>query len=343
MTKEWTAIRQSARILVIDDGAALRADIRRSLEESWMKAQVDEAENGAAGLRMVLENDYDCVVCDLEMPIMDGMGFLRMVRQHKNRFELPVLLLTAADREATQLAAFRAGTSDFVTKPLQGALLVARVGTHVKLAHMHRELMRIAEVDALTGLRNRRKFMQELQVEFLRARRLQNPLAFGLVDVDFFKNVNDTYGHPKGDDVLRALAKLLRDRHRVYDGAGRLGGEEFGLVLPETSLEGARVVCDRFRQEVEETELAGLKRGEVTVSLGLTMLRTDDDSPDALYSRADRELYRAKESGRNRVCYTPPGAGSERRSKSKPDVKQRPASGGYTRSKRDRSGPYSTK
>jgi len=302
ITEEWTVAQEPARILVIDDGAALRAELVRTLKKPPLNALVDEAENGAAGVRMALENEYDCVICDLEMPIMDGMGFLRMARQHKNRFELPVLLLTSADKEQAQLDAFKAGTSDFVTKPLLGALLVARVQTHVKLARMHRELMRIAEVDALTGLRNRRKFMKELKSEFLRAKRMSHPLAFALVDVDFFKNINDTYGHPRGDDVLCALAKLFRNKNRLYDNIGRLGGEEFGLVLPETSLEGARLVVERLRQEVAENELAGLMRGEVRVSIGLTMMIEGDESPDVLYSRADQELYRAKEQGRNQVC-----------------------------------------
>jgi diguanylate cyclase (GGDEF)-like protein/PAS domain S-box-containing protein len=167
---------------------------------------------------------------------------------------------------------------------------------------MELELTRLATTDALTGVANRRRFVQELELELARAKRFGQPAAFLMVDIDHFKRVNDTHGHATGDAVLRHLAELSRRRLRGIDLFGRLGGEEFGILLPGTNGDGALQCAESFRRYVAETPLQG-GAGPIpfTISIGLTLFQPGDDVPDSILARADAALYRAKEGGRNRV------------------------------------------
>ena len=287
---------------MVDDTPAVRQRLREELEARPLAAQVSEADDGAVGLRMALEGEFDCVLCDWSMPRIDGIGFLRVVRAQRSRLALPVLLLTAEEAVADKVLAFRCGASDFITKPYEVAELLARVDTQVALARMHRQLAHIAEVDPLTHVWNRRKLMSTLKTEVSRAHRTRRQVSLVLIDVDFFKQVNDRYGHPVGDAVLTDLARLLAQDRRAYDGLGRMGGEEFAVVLPDVGLTDAVKVAERIRALVQGAALGGLEKGAVTVSLGVDHAPAGaEDCAEALYKRADRHLYEAKRLGRNRV------------------------------------------
>jgi diguanylate cyclase (GGDEF)-like protein len=183
------------------------------------------------------------------------------------------------------------------------AELAARVETQVALARMHRQLARVADVDGLTHVWNRRKLMSSLKTEVSRSQRTRRQVSLVLLDVDHFKAVNDRWGHPVGDAVLTDLARLLAHDRRAYDGLGRMGGEEFAVLLPDVGLSDALKVAERIRGLVQQASLGGLPRGSVTVSLGVESAPAGvEDCAEALYKRADRQLYLAKGLGRNRVC-----------------------------------------
>lgn len=168
---------------------------------------------------------------------------------------------------------------------------------------MEEELRRLATTDPLTGCNNRRHFLEISATELERARRYFHPLSVMMIDIDFFKKVNDTYGHAAGDDVIRAMVRICQSMLRKEDALGRLGGEEFALLLPETGLDGAQTLAERLRNAIETT---AVESGEATVkftaSIGVAELRPSDHSIEAVLSRADDGLYEAKRSGRNRVC-----------------------------------------
>lgn len=295
------------RLLVVEDSEQARLRLKSLLEGGPLYAEVLEATNGAAGVQIALSDDLlDCVITDLEMPVMGGIGLLRTVRAKKNRLELPVLLLTVADETERKVEGFANGASDFVTKPFDGAELVARVQSQVSLARLNREVERMAKTDWLTGLPNRRRFIEVCVAELFRAERHRHGVGLALVDIDHFKTVNDRHGHPAGDQVLGDFAELLRSTHRIYDHIGRLGGEEFGLLLPEVGAHEAHLVADRVRETIARTAFGGLPPGAVTASIGLCHVVGGEATFEEAYARADQQLYRAKREGRNRVCSEPP-------------------------------------
>jgi diguanylate cyclase (GGDEF)-like protein/PAS domain S-box-containing protein len=171
-----------------------------------------------------------------------------------------------------------------------------------QVAERTAELRRLATTDVLTGLSNRRHFMDLAKVEVERARRHGRPLTALMLDIDYFKRVNDTWGHPVGDEVIRAVAQASGNLVRKIDVVGRLGGEEFAVLLPETGLDGAMLVAERLRRDVGALRvLAGADQVVFTVSIGVAQLIPADSAPDMVLSRADAALYKAKTSGRNRV------------------------------------------
>jgi len=297
------------RILVVDDSSSVRSLVRGLLHKS-MGADITEAADGRAALKASLEAEFDCIVCDLNMPVMDGMTFLRVLRSHFSRLELPLLFLTVREDTAQKVRGFKQGASDFLVKPFQSEELLARVETQVSLARMHRESRVLAEklqilvdTDPLTGIGNRRSFISKLRAEFGRSLRLGHQCALIMIDVDHFKSVNDRFGHPTGDDVLQAVSGVLARGAREYDIVGRIGGEEFAVLLPEVGVADAAKVAERIRAAVEAEPVEPATLGGVTISLGVSVGPIDaSDSEDALFKRADELLYKAKHEGRNRVC-----------------------------------------
>ncbi|MEW5854571.1 MAG: diguanylate cyclase [Myxococcota bacterium] len=296
-------------VLVVDDSPSMRTMLREMLEQKG-GARVLEASDGTVALKLVVSEQIDCVLCDVNMPTMDGYSFLRAVRSRHSRLELPVLLLTSQDAVSDRVQGFKLGASDFLSKPVALEELLARTETNISLARMYRQMQRMVMTDPLTGVANRRRFDEALQAELARARRTQQQLSLLLVDVDKFKSINDWYGHPKGDAVLVSLAQTLTSEMRSYDILARVGGEEFAVVLPGEPLAGAVAMAERIRAKVEANSLGGLPEANVTISVGVTSgPRGDDDDPQQLYARADARLYEAKRTGRNRVCVDEPPAG----------------------------------
>ena len=215
--------------------------------------------------------------------------------------EVPVIFVTASGTADDQIRGLDEGASDYIVKPVEPDVLHARLRLHVQRLAQEREIRHRADHDDLTGLANRRRFMEVLALEIERAHRYQRSLALLIFDLDHFKSINDRHGHDAGDRVLQAVGEVLQERLRQVDLSGRLGGEEFGVVLPETGLEGARCVADKLRRDIAAISVDS-RTGPVTLtaSFGLSVLTAEEDL-DRLRKRADEALYASKTEGRNRV------------------------------------------
>lgn len=303
-------------VLIIDDSEAVREKIIKTLESRDLFSRFYQAEDGLEGFKKLLASPVDIILCDLEMPRMDGFKFLGMLKGRPEVSDTPVIILTGNDDRELKIKGLEQGACDFITKPFDPEELVARMRVHLKIKHLQDDLKRsnellleLSNTDHLTGLFNRRFLMEVLDKEVQRARRKDGQVALLLLDIDHFKRVNDTHGHLQGDVVLQKVALHIQKELRSYDTAARYGGEEFVAVLPDTSLKEAFNVADRIRLSVQGMRFAGsLANEQVTVSLGVALFPSPCfDDIDGLLRAADEALYQAKERGRNRVIISDPG------------------------------------
>jgi len=308
----------SDTVLIIDDSVTVREQIIRILESYNLFSRYYEAEDGLDGFKKLLSSQVDIILCDLEMPRIDGFKFLSMLKSRPDLQDIPVLILTGMNDRERKLKGLEQGASDYITKPFDPEELVARVKIHLKiknlqddLKHSNEMLLELSNTDHLTGLFNRRYMMESLDKEVHRTIRKGGHLSFILLDIDHFKSVNDIYGHLQGDVALQKVAILLKKELRSYDCAARYGGEEFVAILPDSTLKEAVFVAERIRLSIMGTKfgekLAGLN---LTVSLGVSSFPLEGvTTVDGFIKVADDALYRAKNNGRNRVEFHDPEEG----------------------------------
>jgi diguanylate cyclase (GGDEF)-like protein len=283
-------------VLVVDDDRELARFHATILEEAGMVAKaVSDPEQV---LSLLDTFDADLVLMDMYMPDCSGPELSRVLRQIPGHVRLPIIYVSSETDVARQHAALAVGADGFLTKPIEPARLVAEVGLRAeRMRILHSLMVR----DGLTGLFNHNAIMQFLEVAVANARRAESSLCFAMIDVDHFKSVNDTYGHPTGDQVLMALSRTLRLRLREDDLVGRYGGEEFAVVLNGVGIEHAKRILDALRTSFSNvTFYSDGQEFRCTFSVGVSDFPTFD-SPDAMTEAADRALYRAKKGGRNRV------------------------------------------
>jgi len=299
-----------ATILVIDDSDVHRTEIRDALTASDQIDRILEAADGLRGLKLLLEESVDVVLCDLELPGLDGEKLLRVKNSSPGGANIPFLLITASTNQDRKARLLEDGACDAIAKPFHRGDLVARLHLHLKVKRLQDELIvknaalaRMSTIDVLTDLRTRRYVMDCLSIEFLRARRYSTPLTILMADLDHFKEVNDRFGHPGGDAVLRGVADMLLSELRATDVAGRYGGEELIVLLPQNSPDGAEVMAERWRSHVEGTsfELPDGRAATVTVSIGIAGFEEAFETPYDVVAAADSALYLAKQKGRNRI------------------------------------------
>ena len=305
------------KLLVIDDSLSVRQRVLEFMREHDCFDEYLTAADGVTGLRLLLENHelIDLVLCDLEMPELNGFGFLAARGAASVPLErIPVIMLTARAEAQNKIEGLRRGASDYLTKPFDSGELLARVQVQLKLKNAQEqlrqqnvELERLCRVDALTGVSNRRHLMEQLDLELSRAQRYGIIVSLIMLDIDHFKDVNDTYGHQAGDEVLSVLGQFLMGELRRCDTIGRYGGEEFAIIMPHTNAEQARLVAERLRQRLAvATSSCGC--GGVTASLGVSSNQhLGAADPYGLVRTADAALYEAKAGGRNRVVVSPQG------------------------------------
>jgi two-component system cell cycle response regulator len=303
------------RILVVDDHED-NIEVLKVRLESWGYG-TDSCSNGTEALEYVEKTPPDLILLDVMMPEISGIEVARRIKGNKSLPFIPIIMQTALDSTEDKVEGLEAGADDYITKPIDFAELKARLRSMLRIKRLQealeereKELLEVNErlrfmsqTDGLTGLDNRRHLNERIDEMFQHAQRLNEPFSLVMCDLDKFKSVNDTYGHQAGDEVLKALAKILKDEAREIDRVGRYGGEEFMLLLPGTVLDAAVTFAERVRKRIEAHTFTfdggTLQR---TASFGVSGWPhpTIRDS-DALVRAADDALYVAKETGRNRV------------------------------------------
>jgi diguanylate cyclase (GGDEF)-like protein len=303
------AMGRKEKILVVDDEEIVRIQLGRVLSREGY--DVYAAGSGEEALALMENTQVDLVLSDMVMERMDGLALLREVNR---RYPGTIfIIITGHGSLATAIDSMRLGAFDYLLKPCDDGELKVRVARGLKerrlqkkVEHQTRRLERMAITDGLTGLYSRSYFMEALNREFKHFLRYRSPLSFMMIDIDFFKKINDAFGHPVGDSVLINISGMFRGMIRETDVIGRYGGEEFGVIQPRTGPEGARVSAARILSAVASDETLCVPPGEppqrVTVSIGIASCPHEAiESAVRLIEAADTALYEAKRRGRNRL------------------------------------------
>jgi two-component system, cell cycle response regulator len=312
-------VARPANILVVDDSRAQLGRLLRILERDGHAAA--GALDGKEAIRAVQADPPDLVLLDLVLPDMDGIEVLRFIKARPEEQFIPVIIMSARSDLDSKVTGLRIGADDFLSKPFAEAELLARCAAMLRIKQLQERLRetqaRLAEqltTDPLTGMKNRRFFDERLEEEFRRAERYGDCLALLMIDLDHFKSVNDRFGHPGGDLVLREAATLIRNSIRDPDICARYGGEEFAVILPKTGKPGAIAVAERMWREIGKKEYIVAPAAtmscavRVTASIGVAFHPAKDiTSGDHLLVMADKALYQAKRAGRNTIGVHEPG------------------------------------
>jgi len=297
------------KVLLVEDDPLSRQLVAAALRRAGH--EVVQAEDGQAAWELFQREPYSLVITDWMMPELDGPALVQRIRGGSQKNYTYIIMLTAMNDTENVVTGLESGADEYLTKPFNSRELNARVASGMRiikleeqLTEAHRRMEILAMHDGLTGLFNRRAIEEHAQAEFDLAKRKERALSVLLLDIDHFKNINDRYGHKSGDEALRQFAKLLPENLRPYDRAGRWGGEEFIIILPETQVEEAITVAERLRARVEEAVIAP-ENGEafsMQISVGVAGVSAPYPTLSSLIDAADKALYQAKQSGRNRVC-----------------------------------------
>ena len=293
-------VTEAIKVLLVDDDPAMLRLLSKWLEAAGY--QVLRAGEGRSAADLITVERPAILVTDWEMPQMDGIELCRWVRSQHLPYHLYTILLTVRSNSDDMLSCLEAGADDFLKKPVDRNELLARMRAGSRVAELERQLNQIANTDALTGLATRRTLYDGLMREWKRAERHEAPLSCVMLDIDFFKRINDTYGHAAGDEVLRRIGQLLSRNTRASDIAGRYGGEEFCVVLPEATEDQALAWAERVRQEIAaEPITVNGKSLRITSSFGVAQRLADTSITSQLVDRADQALLVAKRTGRDKV------------------------------------------
>ena len=291
------------KVLVADDDAINRQVLGELLKPEYT---VLLAKNGEQALDLAARHAPDLLLLDVVMPDMDGYEVLGRLRADPQTEHISVIFISGLDRPEDEANGLNMGASDYIAKPFNATVVTARVALHLQVVRQRRMLERLANIDGLTELANRRRFDEVFAAEWQRARAGARPLSLALLDIDCFKQYNDQYGHPAGDRVLRSVARSAASfMRRPTDLAARYGGEELVMLMPDTDAAQAQHLVGCIRQAILELTIAhGASQVApvLTVSVGGATLRDfDAETAPELLQAVDQQLYRAKHAGRNRV------------------------------------------
>ncbi len=299
---------RAGRVLIVDDR---KNSYERIVETLSAEHTVDVEPDPNEALFHAAEGNYDLVIVSLGLQNFDGLRLCSQIRSLERTRNVPILAVSEADNNARLLRGLEIGVNDYLIRPIDKNEMLARVRTQIKKKRYTERLrdnvqmsIEMAITDALTGLFNRRYMETHLGMLMEQAASRGKPLAALILDIDYFKAINDTHGHDAGDDVLREFALRIRKAIRNIDLACRYGGEEFVIVMPETDMAVATMVAERLRRRIASepfTIAQGARNLEVTISIGIGAIAAPDDTAAAMLKRADLALYRAKRDGRNRV------------------------------------------
>lgn len=295
----------SFKILVVDDEKINLQVISNIL--TFQNYTIDIAMNGLTALDLIKNKAYDLILLDIMMPKMSGYEVCKQIRKHNTIYELPVIMLTAKNQSGDISTAFSLGANDYIIKPFDKNELLSRIKTQLTLKNAVKTAIDnayFANIDGLTGLNNRRCLYELAEKEFLASKANASSLSVIMLDIDFFKQFNDTYGHDVGDEVLKNVASNIKKLLKEQYIAGRYGGEEFVIILPNTDLGQAVISAENLRLTIENMKIniKNKKQINCTISLGVATINENFNNIDDLIKAADIMLYKAKENGRNMVC-----------------------------------------
>ncbi|MDX8396559.1 MAG: diguanylate cyclase [Mariprofundaceae bacterium] len=318
----------SSIVLLVDDQKSMTLMIEKSLED-WPNIEVHICNDSTRAIEMAEHLGPTVILQDITMPDLDGFELLQKYRNNSVTSNIPIIMLSSNDKPETKAKAkaFARGANDYVVKLPDKIELAARIQYHSKayidhleleaaykdlaksrtqLARAYRELEQLSLIDALTGITNRRQFEHRYDYEWKRALRETEPLSLILIDIDYFKQYNDTYGHPQGDECLKQVAQTLKESlQRPTDLVARYGGEEFIVLLPSTPSKGAIHIAEQLRKSILNLNIPHSKshvHSSISISLGIaTTAPMLKHKSDMLIKTTDDALYEAKDQGRNRV------------------------------------------
>jgi diguanylate cyclase (GGDEF)-like protein len=293
------------KILIAEDQPTAAVYLSRILEK--LGHHVALATDGEEAWRILRQGDAPLLISDWMMPNLDGPDLCRRIRAVGANRYIYIILLTSRDRREDRLKGLRAGADDFLTKPPDADELAVRLeiaerilAVHDELARQNSRLAELATIDELTGTRNRRRFREDLDLLFNQAIRLRSPLSLIMLDIDHFKQFNDTFGHPAGDEVLHRVGSILNTVVRSHDVVARYGGEEFVVLLPATEAGEALEVAERLRTAISSR--SWLHR-QITASLGVATTFPNISTAAVLLNQADQALYHSKQNGRDLITH----------------------------------------
>ena len=308
-----------AQILIVDDDVAVRTTMNEYiLAAGYASDAVSCAEEA---LELLEQKSFHVVITDIILPAMGGLDLTKIIKKDN---DADVIVMTGYSDDYSYEEAINIGASDFVIKPVRLEELLLRLKRVLKERDLTKErvrmmekLQKLAVTDGLTKLYNSRSFYSQLETEVDRFNRYKHPLALLLLDLDHFKDYNDSYGHLEGDKILVRFSQIIKSCLRANDTAYRYGGEEFTVILPETGAEEARTVAQRIRAALESERFSPVngKEVKITISIGVTEYQAKEEL-SSFIQRADRAMYRSKQKGRNMVSmlYADPPADSAKAS-----------------------------
>lgn len=307
---------KNSTILVVDD-----VPINIHLLTTYLSSEgynIVSAKDGAEAVEKIQMLNPDLVLLDVMMPKLNGFEVCQIIKSNEATNFIPVIIVTALNELEDKIKGMESGADDFITKPFNKLELLTRVRSLLRIKYLHDELKvkvfelqkardelrQLAITDGLTGLYNYRYFKEQLQQELNRALRHELKVSVAMIDIDHFKHYNDTHGHPAGDQILKIIARLLKDNIRNIDLAARYGGEEFSLVLIETNKASAKIAAEKIRKLIEDHTFdyeESQPNGKITISMGVATFPEDGTEFEKLVQVADKRLYLAKQAGRNRT------------------------------------------
>ncbi|HED35202.1 MAG TPA: diguanylate cyclase [Gammaproteobacteria bacterium] len=285
-----------AVVLIVDDAPSNAMVLAACLKDKYY---IKVARSGAQCLDILVSGAaVDLILLDIEMPGMNGYEVCEKIKSDPQTSSVPIIFVTGKNDDEDQEKGLSLGAVDYIVKPIRAAIVAARVKTHVTLKRQHDRLQALAMRDQLTNLYNRHYFLEVANHKVARAIRHKGALSLLMIDIDYFKSINDNYGHPVGDQVLKKISELLLKSSRKEDVVARFGGEEFVILMDQCDIDWAGKKAGKLRERIEVARPNDLV---VTASIGVAQLGGEGDSFDELLKRADAAVYRAKEQGRNRI------------------------------------------
>jgi diguanylate cyclase (GGDEF)-like protein len=307
-----------AKILLVEDSKGQAKTTKAFLEKNGY--EVVWVEDGMAAFKLAKSGHVDVILLDRILPDIDGNEICRWLKLDQDTKSVPIIMLTVKNTTADKVTGLEAGADDYLPKPYDTGELNARIYACLRTKALQDDLQKknrqledmltrvetLAVTDSLTGLFNRRRFETILGLEFKKASRYLSPLSCMMIDIDHFKTINDAYGHRAGDVILRETAQLIMKSIREVDTAARWGGEEFSVLIPNTSKENAGIPAMRILKSVANNAFPEIGDRRITVSIGIAdVLDPLIDTEDKLVNAADLAMYEAKRKGRNRIEVSP--------------------------------------